>query len=247
MMMNTDHSYKKQINIMGIIGIRSGSKGVKDKNIKLLNGKPLVGWIIEKALKSKYINKLVVSTDSENYKKIAEDFGAEVPCLRPNDFAGDNSPEIDYVRHMLEQLKQQEDYEPDIVVRMMATVPLQTTDDIDQSISKLIQSSDLDSVVVIAEARQHPLKALKIVKDQKNNERLVTYFSNSGREVTPIARQNYDKAYYRSNIIACKKSVIDITNSLTGDNVSYYIIPQDRAIDIDNPIDFQIVESLVEE
>lgn len=244
--MNSSHSNNTQISTMGIIGIRSGSKGVKDKNIKMLNGKPLVGWIIEKALKSKYINRLIISTDSESYKKIAEDFGAEVPCLRPHDFADDSSPEIDYVTHMLTYLKEVENYEPDIVVRMMATVPLQTTDDIDQCISKLIQSSDLDSVVVIAEARQHPLKALKIIKDKKNNDRLVTYFSDSGREVTPIARQNYDKAYYRSNVIACKKSVIDKTKSLTGDNVSYYIIPQERAIDIDNPIDFQIVENLID-
>jgi CMP-N-acetylneuraminic acid synthetase len=244
--MNNDSLKNNKLNIMGIIGIRSGSKGVEDKNIKSLSDKPLVGWIIEKALNSKFINKLVVSTDSEEYKKIAEDFGAQVPCLRPIYLAEDNSPEIAYVQHMLKWLKENEGYEPDIVVRMMATVPMQTTDDIDQSVSKLIQSDDLDSVVVIAEARQHPLKALKIIKDKNNNERLVTYFSESGREVTPIARQNYEKAFFRSNIITCKKSVIDDTESMTGDAVSYHIIDQERAIDIDHPIDFEIAEHFIE-
>jgi CMP-N,N'-diacetyllegionaminic acid synthase len=244
--MNDDFLKNRKLKVMGIIGIRSGSKGVEDKNIKPLNGKPLAGWIIEKALKSKFINKLVVSTDSEHYQKIAKDFGAEVPYLRPSDIADDISPEIAYVQHMLKWLKENEDYEPDIVVRMMATVPLQTTDDIDQSVAKLIQSNDLDSVVVIAEARQHPLKALKIIKDKNNNERLVTYFSESGREVTPIARQNYEKAYYRSNIITCRTSIIDETESMTGDSVFFHIIDQERAIDIDHSIDFEIVERIIE-
>ena len=69
--------------VLGIIGIRSGSKGVPDKNIKELLGKPLIGWILEKAKDSQYINKLVVSTDSEKYAEISKEFGAEVPCLRP--------------------------------------------------------------------------------------------------------------------------------------------------------------------
>ena len=89
------------------------------------------------------------------------------------------------------------------------------------------------------------MKALKIIDGEDNKKKLVTYFSESGREVTPIARQKYEKAYYRSNIIACKTSVIYSTGSLTGDNVSYHIIDQKRALDIDNIIDFEIAELLI--
>ena len=234
----------KEIKILGIIGARSGSKGVPDKNIKNFNGKPLLSLIIEKAKRSNFINRLIISTDSIKYTEIAKSYGAEVPCLRPKCLAKDFSPEIDFVKHMLDFLKREENYVPDIVVRMMATIPFQTTKDIDSVINILINDKKADSAVVIAEARQHPEKALKILKDKNNYKRLVTYYSESGVEVTPIARQNYEKAYFRGNIIACKTSTIFRTNSLTGDIVKYHIIPQERALDIDNNIDFIIGENL---
>ena len=239
---NDSNSPKK---VLGIIGIRSGSVGVPDKNIRPFLGKPLIGWILEKAKCSKYINKLVVSTDSVKYAKISKDYGAEVPCLRPKELSQNNSPEIDFVKHMLSVLKLNQQYTPDIVVRMMATIPMQKTEDIDAVIEILFNDIDADSAVVIAEARQHPQKALKIVDDKRGKRKLVTYFSDSGREVTPIARQTYEKAYFRGNIIACKLPIIYKTNSLTGDTVRFHIIPQERAIDIDNEIDFQICTNLI--
>jgi CMP-N-acetylneuraminic acid synthetase len=234
-----------KLKIMGIIGIRSGSKGVPDKNIKNLLGKPLVGWVLDSASTSKYIDRIVVSTDSEDYAKIVQSFGADVPCLRPFELATDNSPEFYYVKHMLEWLQENENYRPDIIVRMMATSPLQTTKDIDIAIEKLINDPSYDSSVIVSEARQHPEKALKIVKNNKGKERLVTYFSNSGSEVTPIARQTYEKAYFRANVIVSRTSVIFDTNSLTGDMVNFHIIPQEYAIDIDNNIDFSFAEFLM--
>lgn len=233
------------LKVMGIVGIRSGSKGVPDKNVRPLAGKPLVAWVLEAARHSKYINRMVVSTDSPRYAEIATSFGAEAPYLRPADMASDQAPEFDYVKHMLEWLDQTEGYRPDIVVRMMATVPLQSTEDIDAVVGKLIEDPKADSAVVIAEARQHPLKALKIVDDGEGGQKLVTYFGESGREVTPIGRQNYAKAYFRANIIACRRRVIFDTNSLTGDLVRFHVIPQERAVDIDNLIDFYITDHLM--
>ena len=232
------------LKILGIIGARSGSKGVPDKNIKDFNGKPLLGRIIQKAKKSRFINRIIISTDSKKYSEVAKSYGGEVPCLRPRALAKDFSPEIDFVKHMLEFLKREENYVPDFVVRMMATIPFQTTDDIDAVINVLINNKKADSAVVIAEARQHPQKALKIIEDNDKNQKLVTYYSESGFEVTPIARQNYEKAYFRGNIIACRTSTITRTNSLTGNVVKFHIIPQERALDIDNNIDFIICENL---
>ena len=146
---------------------------------------------------------------------------------------------------MLIYLKENENYIPDIVVRMMATVPLQSTNDIDSVIELLIKDKFADSAVVISEARQHPQKALKIMEDNKGFKKLVTYFSESGREVTGKARQTYEKAYFRGNIIACRSHIVFQTNSLTGDIVRYHIIPQERAIDIDHEIDFLICETLM--
>jgi CMP-N,N'-diacetyllegionaminic acid synthase len=235
----------KYAKVLGIVGIRSGSKGVPNKNIRKLLNKPLVGWVLNAAQRTASINRLVVSTDSEDYAEIARECGAEVPYLRPTELAQDKSSEIDYIRHMLDWLHKNESYRPDIVVRMMATVPLQDPKDIDAVVQILKSDSSADSAVVIAEARQHPLKALKIVDDGAGGSKLVTYFSDSGREVTPIARQNYKPAYFRANVIACRTQVVYNTDSLTGDTVRYHIIPQERAVDIDNLIDFSIVEHLI--
>ena len=232
--------------ILGIIGIRSKSQGVKNKNIKLLLGKPLVSWIISEAKKSKYINRLLVSTDSKEYASIVNSFGAETPFLRPDKLSTNYSPEFDYIKHALEFLKKNENYEPDIIVRLMATIPMQTVEDIDNAIAIILNDKEATSAVVIAEARQHPLKALKLVDDKRGSKKLVSYFNESGLEVTPIARQNYDKAYFRANVIATKMSTIKETDSLTGELVRYHIIPQERAVDIDNDIDFLTLELLME-
>ena len=127
----------------------------------------------------------------------------------------------------------------------MATVPLQEPEDIDALVDILNSDKQASSAVVVSESRQHPIKALKIIDDGLGSTKLVSYFSESGRDVTPIARQNYAKAYFRANIIACRIETIFNTNSLTGDLVRYHIIPQERAIDIDNHIDFSIAELLL--
>lgn len=239
------HETNKSLKVLGLIGARSGSKGVPDKNIRTLEGVPLVGRIIQKAKQSDYINRIVVSTDSEKYAEIARSFGADVPFLRPPELSTDKSPELEYVKHALAWLETHENYVPDIVVRLMATVPLQSTEDIDACIAELLKDPDADSAVVIAEARQHPVKALKLMDDGKGGKKLVTYFGESGREVTPLARQTYEKAYFRANIIACRYDTIAKTESLTGDLVRYHIIPQERAVDIDSPADFLVAEELI--
>jgi CMP-N,N'-diacetyllegionaminic acid synthase len=236
---------KNKPEVLGIVGIRSGSKGLPHKNIRDLAGKPLVGWVLDAAKKCNKITRLIVSTDSEEYKNVAINCGAEVPFLRPNNLAEDGSPEIEFVKDLLNWLRQNENYQPDIIVRMLATVPLQKAEDLTAIIDILEKDSKADSAVVIAEARQHPLKALKIIEDKSGEKKLVTYFSESGREATPIGRQNYEKAYFRANVIACRTEIISKTNSLTGDLVRYHIIPQERSIDIDNAIDFFMVENLM--
>lgn len=237
-------AYKSK-KILGLIGIRSGSTGVKNKNVKKLGGKPLVAWILKTAKKSKYINRLVVSTDSRKYASIANKFGAETPYLRPKSLATKNSPEIKYIKHMLSWLKKNENYVPDIIVRMMSTVPFQKTEDIDKIIKQILSNKDVDSSVVIASARQHPLKALKIKKEGKI-KKLVSYTGEKSVEVgRPLSRHIYCPAFFRANVIACRTKVINDTNSLTGNYVKYHIIPQERALDIDTELDFKITEFLI--
>ncbi|MBI2024336.1 acylneuraminate cytidylyltransferase family protein [Candidatus Giovannonibacteria bacterium] len=237
---------KGDLKILGIVGLRSGSKGIPSKNIKPLGGKPLAAWILEALKKSGRVNKIVASTDSEEYAGIARKYGAEVPFLRPKEISGDSSTDIEFIKHALEWYKEKESYVPDIVVRCLATCPLQRAEDIDSCIDELINDPEADSAVVIAKAFQHPMKALKLINDGNGRKKLVSYFSQSGKEVTPLARQSYEEAYFRANVIASRHSVIAEKNSLTGDLVRYHIIPQERAIDIDSPLDFIIAEQLID-
>ena len=220
--------------ILGIIGLRSGSKGLKNKNIKNFNGKPLFYWIIKKALKSKYLNRLIVSTDSAKYRKKALSFGAESPYPRSKILSQDSSDEIDFIKDLLKKLNKHENYRPDIIVRLLATLPFQLTIDIDKVISKLVNIKKLDSVIAIAEAAQHPKKALRIKKkyifpfNEKNP-------INIGHKQN---RKYYDKAYFRANIVATKIKTFEKYKSLTGKRNGYIIIPKLRAVDIDDQIDF---------
>src|SRR6476620_5643877 len=134
--------------VLAIIGARSGSKSVKDKNLALVGGKPLLGRIIETARASRHVNRIVVSTDSATYAAVAREYGAETPFLRPAELAQELSPEFEYVRHALRWLEEKEGYAPDIAVRCMATVPLQRTEDIDGAILLLAGDPSAESAVV---------------------------------------------------------------------------------------------------
>ena len=227
------------INILGVIGLRSGSKGLKNKNILSFLGKPLASHIISKSLKSKYINRLIVSTDSEYYAKIAKKYGAEIPYLRPKKLSRDKSNEIDFIKHLLNFLEKKEGYKPDLIVRLLSTVPLQTTSDIDNSIKKLLNNKSNDSCVVISEGKQHPQKSIKI----NNSNYLVSYITGRGEDLGKNQNRNqFKKSYFRSNIVSTRLSTIQNFNSLTGRRNVYHIIPQRRSIDIDTRLDFEIAE-----
>ena len=105
--------------ILALIPARSGSKSVVNKNIRKINGKPMMAYSIEHAKASKYINRIIVSTDSEEYAQIAREYGAETPFIRPAEYATDTALDIDVFAHALSFLKEKEDYVPDIIVQLI--------------------------------------------------------------------------------------------------------------------------------
>ena len=142
------------MNILAIIPARSGSKSVKDKNIRQIGGKPMLAYSIEHAKQSKYINRIILSTDSEQYAQIGREYGAEVPFLRPAEYATDTALDIDVFYHALSYLKDREQYEADIVVQLRPTYPIRNVEDIDWMIELMIQNPDADSVRTIAPAKE---------------------------------------------------------------------------------------------
>ena len=115
---------KENYNILGITLARGGSKGVKNKNIKLLNKKPLIYYTINEALKSKLISNYIVSTDSKEIKKISEKYGANVPFLRPKELSTDTSSSSDALKHAVNFMEKMNKTKYDFIIEIMATNPL---------------------------------------------------------------------------------------------------------------------------
>ena len=231
------------LEVMAIVGIRSGSKSMPGKNIRPLAGKPLVHWILDAAAKSEVVNRLIVSTDCPKYAAIASEVNrCEVPFLRPERLASDEASDYSFVRHALDWLLANEGYRPDVVVRLLATCPLQSHRDFELAIQQLKNNSDLSSCVVVAEARQHPMKAMKLV-EKAGQKTLAPYLDGVGLE--PLARQKYPTAYFRANVVASRLKTIYETKTLTGPNVGFVEIPQNRAVDIDTEVDFQLAETIL--
>ena len=227
--------------ILAIIGLRSGSKGLKDKNIKKLNGKPLFTYILNNAKKSKFINRIILSTDSVKYQKIINKYDGETPFLRPKKYSKDNSPEIFFIKDLLKNLKKKEKYIPDIIVRLLTTCPFQKTRDIDNAI-KIVLNEDYDSSAVISKAKQHPEKALRIIG--KNKKYLTTYIDRNPLKVgSKLNRQQFSEAFFRSNVLVCKRKIIEKYNSLSSKKNGFVKIPY--LIDIDNIDDFNFAEFLI--
>lgn len=232
--------------VLAVIGARSGSKGVPHKNIRPLAGKPLMAWVIGAALGAQSVNRVIVSTDSPDYAKVAREYGAEVPFLRPPEIAVDLSTDYEYIKHALTWLEENESYVPDIVLRLLVTVPMQQPEDLDAVVAILVNEADVQSAIVVAEARQHPQKALRLVDDGRGGHYLASYMTSIARDVTPTPRQSYPKAYFRANVVATRPHIVHTLGSLTGEPVRAHIIPQERALDIDTLLDFFVVEKMME-
>ena len=158
------------LKILGIVPARKGSKGLPGKNIKLLDGKPLIGYTIDAAKASKYINRLVLTTDDDKIALIGREFGIEIPFMRPAELAEDTSRAIDAYLYTLKRLKSESNYEPDMIVILQPTSPLRTTEDIDNSIKIMIEKN-ADSVISMCEL-EHPIERARVIK---NDGRIENY------------------------------------------------------------------------
>lgn len=174
------------MNVLGIIPARGGSKGIKDKNILDVFGKPLVGYTIEAALRAKRLDKVVVSTDSEKIAEVVRDIYGIYVVKRPPELAQDDSPIEEAMLHAVKYLEKENGFKADIVVLMQANVPMRKEGIIDDVIEKLI-GSDADSCVTCHEVDQIP-EVMKLMNEKK---RLIPMF----KDVTGIRRQEFPKRY----------------------------------------------------
>lgn len=227
------------MNTVGFIFARSGSKGLPRKNIRPLDGKPLIAWSIEHALAVQKIERVIVSTDSEEIAEIARQYGAEVPFIRPNELAQDNSPEWLAWRHALNYLVETDGSLPKIMVSIPTTAPLRLPLDIDNCLIEY-EKGNADVVITVTDAHRSPY--FNMVKtDQNGNVTLVN------PPIGNIARRQDAPTVYDMATVCyiVDPAFVMNHNSIFEGRVRSVYVPKERAIDIDTLFDFQMTESFL--
>ena len=218
------------LKVLSVITARSGSKSIKNKNIKKFYGHPLIAHTIHQSIKSKLINRTIFSTDSERYAKIALKYGAEVPFLRSKKNSRDKSNDIDTFKEVLKKLKKKE--LPDIIVHLRPTTPLRKKNEIDKAI-KLFISSDCDPLRSISLSEKNLFKSWFIF----NNYLKPLYSGKMIKEPWNMGRQQLPNTYYHNGSIDIFwRKTLSKKNSLSGKKIYPFI--QREFLDLDTMKDF---------
>jgi len=224
--------------VLAIIPARGGSKGVKGKNIKLLNGKPLIAYTIDVTKESKIFDKIIVSTDSVEIAEISKEYGAEIPFMRPNELATDNASTMDVIIYCLNWFNDKNEHF-DYIILLQPTTPLRISEDIINAF-ELFLEKNANAVVSVCETEHSPLW-----ENTLSNDLSMTNFLRF--EVKGKRRQDLPK-YYRLNgaIYIAKIDYILKYCDWFKEKCFAYIMPKERSVDIDTEMDFKIAELFLE-
>jgi N-acylneuraminate cytidylyltransferase len=226
--------------VLALIPARGGSKSIPRKNIMTILDRPLLAWSIYHAEKSKYVNRIIVSTDDDEIAEMSLEWGAEVPFLRPSNISDDRSLDIDVFQHALKWLKKNEDYSPDLVVHLRPTGPARKIELIDKAIELIASRMDVDSLRSVSLAEQNPFKMWIMNEDE--TMRPVAVLKNT-KDAHSVGRQMLPKAYWQNGYIdITRPSTVLEKSSMVGDSILPFII-RDKINDLDYPEDIPIVES----
>ncbi len=220
------------MSVVACICARGGSKGVPGKNIRLLAGRPLIGWAIDTALETPSIDRVIVSTDSEEIAAVARDCGAEVPFIRPVELADDRAPHWAVWQHALEGIAQ-----PDleIFVDLHTTCPFRSVEDVEGTITLLRKTPEADAAITVCESERNPYFNM-VQCDDKRRARLVC------EPETGLAHRQAAPKVYSINTAAyaLRPAFIQSRERLFDGHVVAYEMPPERSLDIDTELDFEI-------
>ena len=224
------------MNTLGVITARSGSKGIKDKNIRELAGKPLIAYTIESALKCRHIDEVMVSTDSALYADMAREYGAVVPFMRSEKHSADNAKSIDVLLEVIDEYGKIGKHFDNIVM-LQPTSPLRTYNNLDEAF-KLFYEKEADSVVGVCECEHSPLWSNTLPEDMN----MYGFIKSEDN----LARQNLKK-FYRLNgaMYISKVDVLKEIKSFYGKKSYAYVMEQKESVDIDTELDFEYAEILM--
>ncbi|WP_426092183.1 cytidylyltransferase domain-containing protein [Flavobacterium sp. DSR3-2] len=225
--------------IFGIIPARGGSKGVPGKNIKLLNGKPLLQYTSEIALKSQYLTTVILSSDDNQIITVAKSLGIQVPFLRPEEFAQDQTPTIDVIIHALEWFRNHAIFF-DAVCLLQVTSPFRTVEFLDKAIEKFI-ASGCDSLVSVQKVPHEYNPHWTFEVNPEENLKIVT-----GEEKIISRRQELPDTYHRDgSIYIMKTEVLLQQHSLYGKSISFIESPPEFYLNIDTVADWEKAEQMI--
>ena len=228
--------------VLAIIPARGGSKSILRKNILDFAGYPLLAYSIRAGLKAKLVNRVIVSTDDKEIAKIARHCGAEVPFLRPAQYAQDDTPDLPVFVHALQWLIRHEDYRPDVIVHLRPTSPLRRVEQIDAAVQLLLDHPEADSVRTVIDPFQNPFKMWTIQADGFMKPLIKT----KRREAYNLPRQALPKVFWQTGYVdAIRTSTILEKHSMTGNRILPLVLNPGDWIDIDTPDDWQKAENLL--
>jgi len=229
------------MNILCTICARGGSKGVKNKNIKLIHGKPLIAYTVEQAKKSALFKHIVISTDSDEIANIAKKYGAEVFFKRSNEMASDTAGKLDVIKDAFKRSEDYYDEKYDYLIDLDVTAPLRNVDDIINSFQQFLANNN-DNLITAMPSRRSPY--FNLVEQDKNGK---VYLSKT-LDNKIVRRQDAPKSYdMNASIYIWKRDVILNKNNLFLERTGLYIMPEERSIDIDTELDYKFVEFLMKE
>ena len=221
----------KDKKILALIPARGGSKGIKDKNIKELHGRPLIAYSIECGLQSKYVDSVVVTTDSEKIAEISRQYGARVPFMRPAEYALDTSLTVEAVWHALETLKEMgETY--DVLLLLQPTQPLRTIEDVDKAIEVYFEKGEND-LISVCPVSEHP-NLIRAIHEDGTMHRIFTSTAIRRQDLPPFYRIN--GCIYLNNL-----ATFDKENGMKNYTVPF-IMERSHSVDIDDLADFYLAE-----
>lgn len=225
--------------VLCTICARGGSKGVKNKNIKELYGKPLIAYTIEQAKASGLFEHIVISTDSDEITKISKEYGAEVFFKRSPEMASDIAGKLDVIKDAFKRSEEYYSKTFDYLIDLDATAPLRSIEDIVNSFNQFMENNN-DNLITAMPSRRSPY--FNLVEQDKDGK--VYLSKNLGSTV--VRRQDAPKSYdMNASIYIWKRDAILNENSIFLENTGLYVMPEERSIDIDTELDFKFVEFLM--
>ncbi|RJG23855.1 acylneuraminate cytidylyltransferase family protein [Massilia cavernae] len=231
----------EQKRVLALVPARSGSKGLANKNIRPLNGKPLLAWPIEAARASEYVDRVIISTDDVHYAELARAAGADVPFIRPAELASDTAPSIEFILHAIDTLAAGGEHY-DYLLLLEPTSPLTEASDIDKALLSLVSQRDrADAIVgVSALVSTHPSFAVGVTQDGLIAPYAVASFGRMPRRQDTEPLFSLDGSLYASTVEALRRE-----RGFCHGRTLPYVTPRHKSFEVDDLLDFICIEAIL--